>query len=90
MLTQGPVPDPKCELNITSFLPLPHPFHCPNCAKDIMVTVLLLQVIGEMGRLGGVSFLLEFGWGDRGLVSYFSNFFSCFCAVVNCSFMAGT
>ena len=46
MLTQGPTPDPKCELNITSFLTLPHPLHCPICAKDIMVTVLLLQVMG--------------------------------------------
>ena len=46
MLTQEPVPDPKCELNITSFLTLPHPLHCLICAKDIMVTVLLLQVMG--------------------------------------------
>ena len=46
MLTQGPTPDPKCELNITSFLTLPHPSHCPICAKDIMVIVLLLQVMG--------------------------------------------
>ena len=45
MLTQGPAPDPKCELNITSFLPLPHPFHCPICSKYIMVAVLLLQVM---------------------------------------------
>ena len=42
MLTQGPTSGPKCELNITSFLTLPHPLHCPICAKDIMVTVLLL------------------------------------------------
>ena len=45
MLTQGPIPDPKCELNIT-FFTLPHPLHCPICAKDIMVIVLLLQVMG--------------------------------------------
>ena len=54
MLTQGPAPDPKCELNITSFLTLPHPLHCPICAKDIMVTVLLLQVIGEWEGWGVV------------------------------------
>ena len=42
MLTQGPAPDPKSELNITSFFTLSHPLHCPICAKDIMVTVLLL------------------------------------------------
>ena len=46
MLVQGPAPDTKCELNIT-FLTLSHPLHCPICAKDIMVTVLLLQVMGE-------------------------------------------
>ena len=40
------ISDPKCELNITSFLTLPHPLHCPICAKDIMVIVLLLQVMG--------------------------------------------
>ena len=46
MLTQGPTPDPKCELNITSFLTLPHPLHYLVCAKDVIVTVLLLQVMG--------------------------------------------
>ena len=66
MLTQGPTPDPKCELNITSFVALPHALHCPICAKDIMVTVLL-QVMG--GWEGWGWFMLEFGWGDRGWVS---------------------
>ena len=46
MLTQGPATNPKQELNIASFLILPHPLHYPICAKDIIVTVLLLQVIG--------------------------------------------
>ena len=66
MLTQGPAPDPKCELNIT-FLTLPHPLHCPICAKDIMVTVLLFQVIGGMGMLGGGSFMSGFGWRGQGV-----------------------
>ena len=61
MLTQGPAADPKFQLNITSFLTLPHPLHCPICAKDIMVTVLSLQVMGRMGRLGGGSFMFGFG-----------------------------
>ena len=34
-----------CELNITSFLTLPYPLHCPICAKDIMVIVVLLQAM---------------------------------------------
>ena len=75
MLTQGPVPDPKCKLNITSFLTLPHPLHCPTCANDTMVTVLLFQVIGGDGKVGGGSFMSRFGWGDRGWVSYFFLFF---------------
>ena len=37
----------------------------------------------------GGSFMLGFGWGDSGWISYFSYFLFCFCAVVNCSFMAG-
>ena len=54
MLIQGPAPDPKCELNITSLFTLPRPLYCPIYAKDIMVSVLLLQVTGE--------------WDSRGLV----------------------
>ena len=64
MLTQCPALDPKSKLNITSFVPLPHPLHCLICAKDIMIIVLLLQVMGD-GKLGGCSFLLGFG-GGRG------------------------
>ena len=75
MLTQGPAPDPKCELNITLFLTLPHPLHCPICAKDIMVVVLLLQV---RGWLGVGSFVLRLGWGDRGGYHIFSVFCSVF------------
>ena len=43
MLTQESTLDLKCELKITS-LTLPHPLHCLICAKDTMVTVLLIQV----------------------------------------------
>ena len=90
MLTQGPTPFPKCELNITSLLSLSHPLHCPICTKDIMVTVLLLQVMGRWEDWGrGSSFKLGFGWGNRGWVPYFFYFLFCFWAVVNWSFMAG-
>ena len=34
MLTQGPAPDPKCKLNISSFLTLPRRLHCLTCAKE--------------------------------------------------------
>lgn len=42
-----------------------------------MIIVLLLQVM-EDGKVGGGSFLLGFGCGDRGWVSYFSIFCSVF------------
>ena len=45
MLTQWPAPDPKSKLNI-SFLTLPYPIDCFICAKDLMIIVLLLQMIG--------------------------------------------
>ena len=82
MLTEGPAPDPKCELNITSFLTLPHPLYCPICAKDIVITILLLQLVG--GREGwgeGGSFMLRFGWGGQEVGSYFLFFvlFLCCC-----------
>ena len=88
MLTQGLVPDPKYELNITSSLTFPHltlPHFCQGYHDHCIVT----SSDGGMGRLGGGSFILGFGWGDRGWV-YFFYFLFCFCAVVNCSFMAGT
>ena len=90
MLTQGPAPDPNCELNIILFLILSHPLHCLICAKNIMVTVLLHQVMGYGKVGGGVSFMLEFDWGNRVWVSYLSYFFFCFYAVVNCSFMVSS
>ena len=63
---QGPTPDPKCELNVTSFLTLSHQLHWPICAKDIMVAELLLHVMGD-GKDGVGSFMLQFGWGDKGV-----------------------
>ena len=78
MLTQGPTPDPKCELNIISFLTLPHPLHCLICAKDIMVAVLLLQVMEGMGRLGAISFMLGFVWRTGGGYHIFFLFFVLF------------
>ena len=64
MLTQGAAPNPKCKLNISSILTLPHPSNCLFCANDIMIIVLLLQIIGD-GKVGGSSFMLGFEWGER-------------------------
>ena len=42
MLTQGPAPDPKCKLNISSFLTLPHLLDCLICTRNSVSIVLLL------------------------------------------------
>ena len=47
MLTQGPIPDPQCTLNISSFLTLPHPLNCLIWTEDIMIILLLLEMMGD-------------------------------------------
>ena len=42
MLIQGPVLDPKCKLNISSFLTLPHLLDCLICTRNSVSVVLLL------------------------------------------------
>ena len=81
MLTQGRAPDPNCELNITSFLTLPHQLHCPICAKDIMVTVLLIQVMGVWGRWGWFIYVRVWVGGQGVGIIYFPLFvlFLCCC-----------
>ena len=57
MLTERPAADPKCKLNISSFLTLPRPSVCLICANDIMIIVLFLEIMeggGGGGRLGVV------------------------------------
>ena len=46
MLTQGPTPDSKCKLNISSFFTLPHLLDCLICTRNFMSIVLLLQMEG--------------------------------------------
>ena len=45
MLTQGPAPDPRCELNIASFLTLPHLSDCLLCIRNSMSIVFLLEMV---------------------------------------------
>ena len=42
MLTQGPAPDPKFKLNISSFLTFPHLLECLICTRNSVSIVLLL------------------------------------------------
>ena len=65
MLTQGPPPDPKCKLNISSFLTLPDLSDCLTCTRNSV----------GMGWVGGGCFMSGFGWGDRRWVLSLSLFF---------------
>ena len=47
VLTQGPTRDPKCKLNISSFLTLVHLLECLICTRDVISIVLLLQMVGD-------------------------------------------
>ena len=40
--SRGPAPDPKCNLNISSFLALPHLLDCLICTSNSVPIVLLL------------------------------------------------
>ena len=78
LLTQGPAPDPKCKLNISSFLTLPHLSDYLICTGNSMSIVLLLQMVGGWDRWGG-------GEGEGGCSSFFF-FFTC--ALVLCSLVS--
>ena len=68
MLTQGPRPDPKCKLNMWSFLTLPHLLDYLICTRNSMSIVLLLWMMGwgggwhRLGRGGGGWFISGCGW----------------------------
>ena len=54
MLTQGPAPCPKCKLNISSFLKLPHLLDCLISTRNSVSIVLLLSIMGGLDRWGVV------------------------------------
>ena len=54
MLTQGPTPDPKCKLNISPLLTLPHLSDCLICTRNSMSIVLLVQMVEGWDRWGVV------------------------------------
>ena len=53
MLTEGPPTDPKCMLNMPSFLKLPHLSDCLICTRNSISIVFLLKMVGERDRWGG-------------------------------------
>ena len=47
MLTKAPAPDPRCRLNISSFLTLPHLLNSLICTRNSVSIVSLLGMIGD-------------------------------------------
>ena len=45
--------DPKCKLNISSFLTLPHLLDCLICTRNSVSIILLLWMLGGWDRCGG-------------------------------------
>ena len=80
MLTQGHAPDPKCKLNISSFLTLPHLLDCLICTRTSVSTVLLVWMMGGWDRWGVVDSYQGLGGGTGGwyyLISHSFFHFSC-------------
>ena len=67
MLTQGPTPDLKCKLNISSFLTLPHLLDCLICTRN-SVSIVLLWTIAGWHRLKGGWFI---SWCGYYLIVFF-------------------
>ena len=90
MLTQGLAPDPKCKLNISSFLTLPHLLDCLICTRNYVSIVLLLWMTRGWDRWGWGGVDSYQGVGTRGgyylLVCSF--FYIYICAFVFWSLMS--
>ena len=72
MLTQGPTPYPKWKLKIPSFLTLPCPLDCLICAKDIMIIVLLIHMMGGDGNVRSwfIYVRVWVGWQGVGVIVF--------------------
>ena len=79
ILTQGPAPDPKCKLIMSSFLILPHLLDCFICTRNAMFIVLLLQMMRGLDRWEVVNLYL--GGGTGGVYNLIF-FFLCFCILL--------
>ena len=60
MLTEGHAPDPKCKLNISSFLTLPHLLHSTTFSSTIYLfyfsrLILSLPLLGLGSKSGSLS-----------------------------------
>ena len=64
MLTQGPTPDPKCKLIISTFFTLPRLLDCLLCARNAMSIVMVGRGKGGRGRGGWLIYIRV--WGEEG------------------------
>ena len=46
MLNQGPAPDPKCKLNNSPVLTIPHLLHCLICTRICVHCILTMNDVG--------------------------------------------
>ena len=66
MLTQGLAPDPRCKLNISSFITLPHLLNCLICTRNSVSIVLLLWMMGRWHKWQVVDSYQGVGEGTGG------------------------
>ena len=84
LTTEVPAPDPKCKLNILSFLSLPYLSDCFICNKETLIIVLLLQIMGNW-KIGGWFIHVRVYMGRQRVCTIFLELLFCFCVVINCS-----
>ena len=85
MLAQGPTPDPKCKLNISSFLTLPHLLDLLICTRNSMsIELQLWMTIGGIG-VGWIIYIMV--WVGR-QVGYYLIVFFFTCVFVFCSLVS--
>ena len=87
--TQGPIPDPKCRLIISSFLTLPHLLDCLICTRNVVSIVLLLQIMGGWDMWGVVHLYYGVG-GGRGGGYHLMVFVFFFCFYILLSYVLST
>ena len=51
MLTQGPTPDPKCNLIISSFFTLPHLLDCVICTRIVYDLYHCIVIANDEGKV---------------------------------------
>ena len=87
MLIQGPAPDPKYKLIISSFLTLSHLLDCLICTRNAIPIVLLLEMVGRWYKWGVVDFYQSVDGGQGvGIILQFL-FLSCVFAFYSLTFL---